>query len=138
MALLKEKKINKDLVLNHPDFIYPDGFLKVERIIMTFKTLFLAHAPDGDYEKHNSIIDTGKYKLFSFIVKSQPEAIKISKSIYEKENINAIILCPGFTHKDVSEIFQALDGKVSVNVARGDGPSSKIAQPIIQKVYYNK
>ena len=105
---------------------------------MAFKALFLAHAPDADYEKHKSIIDTGKYRLLTVIVKTQDEAIKVSKRIYEKEKIDAIILCPGFTHSDVAEIFQALEGKVSVNVARGDGPSSKISQTIVQKEYFDK
>jgi hypothetical protein len=105
---------------------------------MTFKALFIAHAPDADYEKHNSIIDTGKYKLLSFVVKSQEEAVKVAKTIYEKEKIEAILLCPGFTHSDVSEIFQALEGKVSVSVARGDGPSSKISQAVIQREWYSK
>lgn len=105
---------------------------------MAFKALFLAHAPDADYEKHKSIIDTGKYRLLTFVVKTQDEAIKVSKSIYEKEKIDSIILCPGFTHSDVSEIFQALEGKVSVNVARGDGPSSKISQAARQREYFNK
>ena len=105
---------------------------------MAFKALFLAHAPDADYEKHNSIIDTGKYKLFTYVVKSQDEALKVSKNIYEKEKIDAIILCPGFSHSDVAEIFNALEGKVSVNVSRGDGPSQKIAQAVLQKEFFNK
>lgn len=105
---------------------------------MAFKTLFIAHAPDANYEKHQSMIDTGKYRLWTFVVKNQDEAIKVSKSIYEKEKIEAIILCPGFTHRDVSEIYQALEGKVSVNVARGDGPSSKISQSVIQREYFDK
>jgi hypothetical protein len=105
---------------------------------MAFKALFLAHAPDADYEKHNSVIETGKYKLFTFVVKTQNEAVKVSKSIYKKEKIDAIMLCPGFTHSDVSEIFQALDGKVSVNVSRGDGPSNKISQPLIQREFFDK
>ena len=105
---------------------------------MAFKTLFIAHAPDANYEKHQSMIDTWKYRLWTFVVKNQDEAIKVSKSIYEKEKIEAIILCPGFTHRDVSEIYQALEGKVSVNVARGDGPSSKISQSVIQREYFDK
>jgi len=104
---------------------------------MAFKALFLAHAPDADYKKHNNAIDTGKYKLFSVVVKTQNEAIEVAKSIYKKEKINAIILCPGFTHNNVSEIFQALDGKVSVNVSRGDSPSNKISRPAIQREYFN-
>ena len=105
---------------------------------MAFKALFLGHAPDANYEKHNSIIDTGKHRLLTFIVKNQDEAIKVSKNIYELEKIDAIILCPGFIHSDVAEIFQALEGKVSVNVSRGDGPSNKISQPVIQKEYFSK
>ena len=105
---------------------------------MAFKALFLAHAPDADHEKHSSVIDTGKYKLFTVVVKNQMEAIKVSKNIYKNEKIDAIMLCPGFTHNDVSEIFQALEGKVSVNVSRGDGSSNKISQPVIQREYFNK
>lgn len=105
---------------------------------MAFKALFLAHAPDADCEKHRSVIDTGKYRLLTVVVKNQEEAIRISKTVYKKEKIDAIILCPGFTHVDVAEIFQALEGKVSVNVARGDGPSSKISQAVIQREYFNR
>ena len=105
---------------------------------MAFKALFLAHAPDADCEKHKSIIDTGKYRLLTVVVKTQDEAIKVSKSIYKKEKIDAIMLCPGFTHSDVSEIFQALEGKVSVNVSRGDGPSDKVSQAVLQREFFNK
>jgi len=34
---------------------------KIRRIIMAFKALFLAHAPDADKTKHRSLIDTGVY-----------------------------------------------------------------------------
>jgi hypothetical protein len=105
---------------------------------MAFKALFIAHAPDADYEKHRSIIDTGKYKLFTVVVKSKGEAIRVSKDLYEKEKIDSILLCPGFTHKDVSELFDALGGRVAVCVSRGDGPSSKITGPVLQREFYNK
>jgi hypothetical protein len=102
---------------------------------MAFKVLFMAHAPDAEKEKHKSIIDTGKYKLFSVVVKNQNEAISVAKEMYDREKIESVILCPGFTHTDVSRIFQALQGKVSITVARGDGPSNKISQSIIQKEF---
>ncbi len=105
---------------------------------MAFKALFLAHAPDADCEKHRSIIDTGRYRLLTVVVKSQDEAIKVAKSIYDEETIDAVLLCPGFTHSDVAEIFQVLEGKVSVSVARGDGPSNKISQAVLKKEYFNK
>jgi len=103
---------------------------------MAFRALSLSHAPDADYKKHRSIIDTGKYRLITVIVNSQAQAVKVSKDMYKKEKIDAIILCPGFTHNDVAEIFQALGGKVSVNVARGDGPSGKIAQEAMQRANF--
>ena len=105
---------------------------------MAFKALFLAHAPDADFEKHKSIIDTGKYRLLTVVVKNQDEAIKIAKDTYQKEKIDAIMLCPGFTHSNVAEIFEVLEGKVSVNVSRGDGPSNKISQPVLQREFFNK
>jgi len=94
---------------------------------MTFKALFIAHAPDADYKKHRTIIDTGMYILYSVVVKTQEEAVQVSKEYWQNESIEAIMLCPGFKHGDVAEIFKAVDGKVSVNVARGDGPSSRIS-----------
>jgi len=105
---------------------------------MAFKALFIAHAPDADHEIHNNVIDTGKYKLFTFVVRTQKEALQVSKNLYKKEKINAVMLCPGFTHNDVSEIFKALESKVSVNVSRGDGPSNSISQPLIQREFFNK
>jgi hypothetical protein len=42
------------------------------------------------------------------------------------------------THADVAELFQALGGKVSVNVARGDGPSAKLVQPVLEREFYGK
>jgi hypothetical protein len=105
---------------------------------MAFKALLLAHAPDADPEKHRSVIDTGRYKLFTVVVKNQDEALKVSQNMNRDEQIDAILLCPGFTHHDVSEIFDTLEGKVSVSVSRGDGPSNRIVQPVIQREYYGQ
>jgi len=100
---------------------------------MAFKALFIAHAPDADYKKHRSVIDTGKYKLYSIVVRTQEEALLVSKEYFQNESIEAIMLCPGFKHADVAEIFETLEGKVSVNVSRGDGPSSKISMEALKK-----
>ena len=102
---------------------------------MAFKVLFMAHAPDAAKDKHRSIIDTGKYKLFTVVVKNQEDALSVAKEMHEKEKLDSLILCPGFTHTDVASIFQALQGKVGITVARGDGPSNRISQAIIQKEF---
>jgi hypothetical protein len=44
------------------------------------------------------------------------------------EGVQSILLCPGFTHKDVAEIQEAIRGKAGVFVSRGDGPSSAITK----------
>ena len=105
---------------------------------MAFKAVFIAHAPDADFEKDHNLIDTGKYKLYTYVVKTQDEALKVCKDLYEKEHIDSVILCPGFTHKDVAEIFEALEGKVAVCVSRGDSPSSKITAPVLQREFFGK
>ena len=105
---------------------------------MAFITVFIAHAPDADFEKHHTLIETGKYKLYTYVVKTQNEAIKVCKDLYEREKIDSVLLCPGFTHKDVAEIFEALENKVAVCVSRGDGPSGKITAPVMQREFFGK
>lgn len=105
---------------------------------MAFKTLFLAHAPDADKEKHRSVIDTGKYKLFCVVVKTQDEAIQVCKEFIKSQNIDSILLCPGFTHTDVAEIVKVAGNNIAVSVARGDGPSNKISQQVRKREGYIK
>ncbi|GAF67866.1 unnamed protein product [marine sediment metagenome] len=105
---------------------------------MSFNVLFIAHAPDADKHKHRSEIDTGKYHLFSVVVRNQTEAIEIAREIVDDRNIDTILLCPGFTHSAVAEISEALGGRVGVAVARGDGPSNKISAQARSREGYAK
>jgi len=94
---------------------------------MAFKALFLAHAPDANKDEHRSAIETGKYRLFTVVVRNQAEAVEVCKEFVENEAIDSVLLCPGFTHRDVAEIAEAAGNEVAVSVARGDGPSSKVS-----------
>ncbi len=94
---------------------------------MVFKALFLAHTPDAEPKKHRSVIETSKYKLFVTLVRNQEQALEVSKEFVEKQGVCSILLCPGFTNKDVAELSEAVGENVSVSVARGDGPSNRIA-----------
>ncbi len=100
---------------------------------MNFKTLFLAHTPDAEPEKHRCEIETSKYKLFVVLVGNQSQALEVSKKFAEEEGIHSILLCPGFTHKDIAEISEAVGENVGVSVARGDGPSNKIAMRAMRR-----
>ncbi|MCW3987624.1 MAG: DUF4932 domain-containing protein, partial [Candidatus Bathyarchaeota archaeon] len=44
----------------------------------------------------------------------------------EEEGTHSILFCPGFTHRNIAEIVEAVRNKAGVFVARGDGPSSRI------------
>ena len=103
---------------------------------MAFKTLFIAHAPDADKEIHRSIIDTGMYQLFTVVVKNQEEAVEVSSDFIKRENIESILLCPGFKHSDVAEIAKTAGSNVAVVVARGDGPSNKVSQEALKREGY--
>ena len=102
---------------------------------MSFNVLFMAHSPDADKEKHRSAIDTGKFRLFTVVVRDQEEALEVAKEMAAEENLDSILLCPGFTHTDVAELFEALGGRVGISVARGDGPSNRISAEARREAY---
>ena len=101
-----------------------------ELMKMAFKVVFLAHAPDAEPEKHKCVIETSKYKLFVVVVKGQDQAVEMCKEFVKEEGIHSILLCPGFTHRDVAEIAEAVGKSVGVFVARGDGPSNRVSMEI--------
>ena len=103
---------------------------------MAFKVLFLAHAPDADGERHRSTIVTGMYQLHSVVVRDQGEAVELCRDFVEKENIDSVLLCPGFTHGDVAEIAKTVGKNVAVAVARGDGPSSRASSAARRREHY--
>jgi hypothetical protein len=103
---------------------------------MAFKALSLAHAPDADKEQHRSAIDTGMYQLFTVVVKNQAEAVAVCRDFVERRAIDSVLLCPGFTHRDVAEIVDAVGPNVAVCVARGDGPSSRVSRAALERAGY--
>ena len=100
---------------------------------MAFKVLFLAHAPDAEPEKHQCVVETSKYRLLVRLVKNQEQAVEACKKLVREEGIHSVLLCPGFTHQNVGEISEAVGENVGVSVARGDGPSSKIAKDVMKR-----
>jgi biotin synthase-related radical SAM superfamily protein len=100
---------------------------------MAFKSAFIAHAPDGDSEKHRCVIETSMYKLFVVVVQNQREAVQVCQDLVKEEGIHSILLCPGFTHENVAEISEAVGGNAGVFVARGDGPSSRITMGVMER-----
>lgn len=102
---------------------------------MSFNVLVMAHSPDADPALHRSQIDTGNYKLFTVVVRNQGQALEVARAMASEHALDSILLCPGFTHKDVAEIFTTLGGGVGVSVARGDGLSNRIAMEARRRAY---
>ncbi len=102
---------------------------------MSFNVLFMAHSPDADWQRHQSCIDTGQFVLWTIVVQDQAQALEIAKVIDDQNRLDSILLCPGFSHADVAEIFHFLKGREGVSVARGDGISNQIAAQARKKAY---
>lgn len=108
-------------------------FCHKEVINTAFKVVFLAHAPDAEPEKHKGLIETPKYKLFVRVVQNQAQAVEVCQNLVKEEGVHAILLCPGFTHKDIAELAEAVGQNVGVFVARGDSPSNRIVAEVMQR-----
>ena len=93
---------------------------------MPFKVVFLAHASDAQPERDRSLIETSTYKLFSVVVKDQAQAVQECKKLVKEEGIHSVLLCPGFSNKNVAEITEAVGEGVGVAVARGDSPGRRV------------
>jgi hypothetical protein len=100
---------------------------------MAFKAAFIAHAPDADPEKTRAVVETPKYKLFVVVVQNQEQAVETARGLVETEGVESILLCPGFTNRDVAELTDAVGADCGVCVARGDAPSGRIAAQVIAR-----
>ena len=100
---------------------------------MAFKTGTVVMAPDGDPKKHRASIKTSKLEIFIVVVKLMniEQAVNVCKDLVQKEGVQAISLCPGFTHEAVARISNAVGEGISISVARGDVPSVMIAGGIL-------
>jgi len=100
---------------------------------MAFTAAFIAHAPDADPVLHKSIIDTGKYKLFTVVVRNQEQALQVCRRLVQEEGVHSILLCPGHTHADIAAIQAAVGAGVSVSVARGDPAGTRVALAVMER-----
>ena len=100
---------------------------------MPFTAAFIAHAPDADPKRDFSVLETGLYRLFTVVVRDTELAIDVCRRLVADEALDSVILCPGNTNADVARVTGALDGAVSVSVARGDNPSMQIAREAMQR-----
>jgi len=102
---------------------------------MPFKVVFLAHASDAEPDRDRSLIETSTYKLFSVVVKDQVQAVDECRRLVKDEGIHSVLLCPGFSDKNVAEITEAVGENVGVAVARGGPPGRRVPAKVRIEAY---
>ncbi len=106
---------------------------------MVFKTAFIAHVPDADPVEHRCELETEFYKLYVRLISNQEEALQVCRKLAEKEGVQSILLCPGFTHTQIAEIAEVCGEDIGISVARSDGPGSRVAMEAMKKAgWFNK
>jgi hypothetical protein len=99
-----------------------------------FKAAFMAHAPDAEVSRHKCQIETEMYQLFVQLVRTQQETLEVARKLVLEEGVHSIILCPGFTYKDVAEIQSAVEGKAAICVSHSDPPGSRITAAVMERL----
>jgi len=103
-----------------------------------FKAAFIAHVPDADSAKHRSVLKTSLYELTSVLVRNDDDAVNVCRDLAQRGGVKSFLLCPGFTHTSIARIVDAVEKGISVNIARGDGPSNQVALSIMNEVGWFK
>ena len=92
-------------------------------------------SPDGDPNRYRASIKTSKAELTSVIIEMMnfDQAVNVCQDLVQKEGVQVIILCPGFTHEAVARIANAVGEKAAIHVARGDPPSQTLVNGVLVK-----
>ncbi len=102
---------------------------------MSLNEAYLILVPKVDPKVDRSSIVKDNYKCITVLINNEVEALDVAKELVESEDIHAFILCPGFSNSSVGTISNALGENISVNVARGDGKSTKVVDKIIESAW---
>jgi hypothetical protein len=98
-----------------------------------FKAANIIMAKGADPAKHRATVkgDGFEYTMVAVPLFEFDQAARVAKELAEKEGIQAMLLCPGFTHEAVALIRQAVGEGVAINTSRGDVPSTMITAQIL-------
>ena len=99
---------------------------------MAFKVAVILGAPDADPDRDISLLNTSSIEVTTVLIQHSDieRIIAICRDLVQQKGIQSFILCPGFTHQAVARIAGAVGPEVSVNIARGDGPSHEASKKI--------
>jgi hypothetical protein len=98
-----------------------------------FKAANIIMAKGADPAKHRTTVkgDTFEYTMVVVPLFDFEQAVRVGKELVEKEGIQAILLCPGFTHEAAAMMRKAVGEAVAINTARGDVPSTMVTAQIL-------
>ena len=86
---------------------------------MKVNAAFIFIAPEVDYKKHKSVIDTPTVSLTVVGVKNYTEAETVARELAE-QGIKAIELCAGFGNEGIARISKAVKGIANVGAVKFD------------------
>ncbi|HCF71175.1 MAG TPA: hypothetical protein DER33_06270 [Syntrophomonas sp.] len=86
---------------------------------MKLKAAFIFVAPEADYQKNRSVIETPAVDLTAVGVKDYDMAVKAAKELVA-EGVGAIELCGGFGIEGTAAVKKAVAGKAAIGVVRFD------------------
>jgi hypothetical protein len=92
-----------------------------------FKEACVIMAFEGDPNKHRVTIKTPRVELTTVLIElgNFDQAVDVCKDLVQKEGVQSIILCPGFTHQAIARIASA--------IARADIPGTNMVGEILTK-----
>jgi len=102
---------------------------------VAFKAGFVVMAPDGDPARDRASIKTSKLELSVVVVQLMnfDQATSVCRGLVQKEGVQSLIVCPGFSSETVAKVIQAVGPGVPVSVARSDVPSVMATAELLTK-----
>lgn len=100
-----------------------------------YKAAHIMLALSADPVKHRASVkgDQFEYTVVVIPLSDFDRAAQVCKDLVEKEGIQSISLCPGFSHEGVAKVRSAVGEGFPINVSRGDVPSTMMTAQILGK-----
>ena len=102
-------------------------------MVLIFAFVFMA--PGADPKKDRALIKIGNVENISLGINMRDfdEAARVCKDLVEKEGVQAVLLCPGFTHAGVAKVAEAVGNRAAISVARTDNEGTQIMGEILKE-----
>ncbi len=100
-----------------------------------FKAANIIMALNADPRQHRATIKGDQFEYTTVVIPlfNFDQAAQVGKELVEKEGVQSISLCPGFSHEGIAKVRSALGEGVPINVSRGDVPSTMMIAQILAK-----